>query len=323
MGSKIKDQLEDEVDELFKLPLADFIAARKALATSLNQRGRADDADLVKELAKPSISAWTVNQLYWKHREPFEKLLKESQRFRQAQTSGRTGKIADLRQSLDARQEALSQLSDLATSLLRDAGHNPTPDTIRRITTTLEAMSAHATLADGPTPGRLSQDVDPPGFESLLSFMPDAALMKGTRKLAPVPASRKLGAVTKSQRKEIKARGVRQLEDARQARIAVAKMSLQTARKSLTDARATAHSLEAAQKKAYAEAKQAEKQAREAEQRLKQASAASATAAQRSRSTATEAEDATKAAAAAKLAVEKIEKEIEALIREQTRAKQA
>jgi len=54
---------------------------------------------------------------------------------------------------------------------LRDAGHSPTPDTLRRVVTTLEALSAYALLPNGPTPGRLSQDVDPPSFESLASLM--------------------------------------------------------------------------------------------------------------------------------------------------------
>jgi len=57
-------KLNDDVDELFKLPLAEFIDARNSLAKQLKQSGRTDDANLVKTLAKPSVSAWTVNQLY-------------------------------------------------------------------------------------------------------------------------------------------------------------------------------------------------------------------------------------------------------------------
>ena len=75
-----------------------------------------------------------------------------------------------MRAALEARREALTHLSDLATSLLRDAGHNPAPDTIHRITTTLEGISAYASRSDAPRAGRLTHDVDPPGFESLASF---------------------------------------------------------------------------------------------------------------------------------------------------------
>ena len=294
-------KLNDEVDELFKLPLAEFTGARNALATRLKKSGYANDANLVKTLAKPSVSAWTVNQLYWNHREAFDTLLAAGQRFRRAQNAG---KVADMRGSLDARREALSHLSDLATELLSDAGHNPSPDTIRRITTTLEAISALASLSDGPTPGRLSQDVDPPGFESLASFVPRAGTTKATAEPARSTASQKAAASS------------RQLEETRQVRIAAAKVSVQAAKKALADARVRAQTLESAQKKAYADAKQAEKQRREAEERFKKANAASEAAAQRYQSIADDTEDATKAVEDAKRAVEKASKELESLFGE-------
>ena len=222
-------KLKDDIDELFKLPLAEFIGARNELATRIKNSGQANDANLVKTLAKPSVSAWTVNQLYWHHRAAFDKLLAAGQRLR--------GKVKDVRGALDARREALLQLSDLATSLLRDAGHNPTPDMIHRVTTTLEALSA---LSDGPTLGRLTQDVDPPGFESLASFIPGAGSLKPTKEPSRVTA---LQAARE--------------EETRQAKIAAAKASLQAAKKSLADA--------------HAEAKQADKQLREAEERFKKA----------------------------------------------------
>lgn len=50
-------KLNDDVDALFKLPLAEFIDARNTLARQLKQSGRADDANLVKTVAKPSVSA--------------------------------------------------------------------------------------------------------------------------------------------------------------------------------------------------------------------------------------------------------------------------
>src|SRR5262249_25387576 len=136
-----KGNLADEVDALFKLPLAEFTGARNELATKLKKAGQADDSNLVKTLAKPPVSAWAVNQLYWNHREEFDRLLETGQRFREASASAR---IADIRVLLDARSDALTRLSDLAAEVLRDGGHNPSPDTIHRITTTLEALSSTA-----------------------------------------------------------------------------------------------------------------------------------------------------------------------------------
>src|SRR6266850_6614275 len=120
-----RGKLEDDVEALFRLPLAEFTGARNTLAARLKKSGQGDEADLVKALAKPSVSAWAVNQLFWNHREAFEQLIASGERFHKAQTSRHAGKVADMRTALDARREALRHLSDLATSVLRDAGHNP------------------------------------------------------------------------------------------------------------------------------------------------------------------------------------------------------
>jgi hypothetical protein len=310
IASAGRAKLNDEVDELFRLPLAEFVEARNALAKRLKQSGRDNDANLVKTLVKPPVSAWTVNQLYWQHRDAFDELLAAGQRVRQAQASGRASKLADMRQALEARREALAELSHLASSLLSEAGHSPSLDTIRRITTTLEAISA---LSDGPTLGRLTQDVDPPGFESLVSFMAGTgAATKASQKSARSAVSQTSFAA-KSQQKSTADREAQRLEEVRQANIAAAKSSLQAAKKSLADARARAQSAESAHKKTTTEAKQAEKQLREAEERLKKASTASKAAAERAESVAEEAADATKAVEEAKRAVESASKELESL----------
>ena len=307
-------KLDDDVDSLFKLPLAEFTGARNALAARLKQNGQPNDANLVKTLAKPSISAWAVNQLYWRHREAFDKLLAAGERVRQA--SRVAGKVANMRGALDARRETLSDLSDLAASVLSDAGHNPAPDTLRRITTTLEALSAHASLSDGPTLGRLTQDVDPPGFESLASWFPG-----GTKGAQQSTASQKAVATGTTTRQ--KPAGARQVEQMRRAKISAAKVTLQDAKTSLTHARAKAQRLEAAQKNAQVETKEAqasvkeaEKELRQAQERFKKASAASEDAAVYAQRTAAEAKEATQAVNDANRAVEKARKELESLFQE-------
>ena len=309
-------KLDDDFDTLFQLPLAEFIAARKTLAARLKKDGRADDAERVKLLAKPSISAWAANQLYWQHREAFDRLIATGQRFHKAQTSG---KVGDMRGALDARREALSDLSDLATTLLREAGHNPSLDTVRRVTSTLEGISAYASLSDGPTPGRLTQDVDPPGFDSFAGFIPSSSATRVTSRGRPTgkpvaSASKTSGAVSAKTRQD--SSEAKRLEASRQAKIGVAKIALQNAKKSLTTARTKVESLEATKKMADTVAKEAEKQRREAEQRFKRASAASEEAAERARTVATELGEATKTLEDTKRSVENATKELESLFRE-------
>ena len=309
-----KGRLDDELDALFKLPLPEFIAGRKALAAQLKQSGRRDDAEYVMTLVKPTVSAWAVNQLYWQHREAFDQLIETGQRFRQAQTSGRAGKIADMREALDARRKALSHLSDLATALLRGAGSSPTPEMIHRISTTLEGMSAYATLPDAQRPGRLTRDVDPPGFESFASLMPGAGSTNMKEEPARDTTSRKAERVASSRRKAESAGKTNRFEQTRQAKIAAGKVSVQEARSLLSEAKARVLSFEKAQKKANAEVKEAEKHKRDAEALLEKTRAASQDAIRRARSIAAEVEGAVKAVAEAKRTVERAAQELEKLV---------
>jgi hypothetical protein len=298
----MKSKLEDDIDALFRLPLAEFTSERNTLAARLKKEGRRNDADRVKLLAKPSVSAWAVNQLYWDHREAFDQLMASGKRLRPAQKLRLAGKVASVRDSLDARREALVHLSDLAAELLRDAGNNPSLDTLRRVTTTLEAMSAFALHSDGPTPGRLMQDLDPPSFDSLASLMSGVAATEEVDE--PITPARKSST------------NVRRLEEARRAKIADAKVTLQDAKKSLSEARARVQSLESVQKKANAEVKEAEKYRREAEQILEKATAASNDATRRAKSVATEVDEATKTVEVAKRAIEQSTRELESLLRQ-------
>lgn len=319
---KRDDALEADVDALFRLPLAEFTGARNILATRLKKSGRGDDAIQVKALVKPSISAWAVNQLYWNHREAFERLLTSGERFHKAQTSRSAGKVADMREALDARRETLTHLSNLAAALLRDAGPNPgqspSPDTVHRITTTLEALSAYASRSGAPRAGRLTEDVDPPGFELFGSSISGAGMMELTSKLTNKPArvmpSQKSSATATNARRKVAADDeARELAETRKAKIAAAKVSLQDAKRSLTAALSGAQSLAAGQKKADAEAKREEKHRRDAEERLETAKATAEDADRRARSVALEVEEAASAVEDAELTVEKASKELESL----------
>jgi hypothetical protein len=305
----MKSKLEDEIDALFTLPLAEFTSVRNTLATRLKKEGRPDEADRVKLLAKPPVSAWAVNQLYWNCRDEFEQLIVTGKRFHSAQASRSAAKAANMRDSLEARRVSLIELSDLATQLLQEAGNNPSQDTLRRITTTLEALSAYALLPDGPTPGRLTQDVDPPSFELLASLISGGTTISHTE----TPARGKSSSAAPTTRQKSTANA--EARQIRQAKIAEAKLLLQEAKKGLSDARATAQSLEAAQKKAHAEAKEAEKQKRAAEERLQRATAVAENATRRAQTAADEAQEAAQMLEDAKRSLEAATKELESLLR--------
>lgn len=281
----------DDVDALYSLPLTEFTAARDALAKALKKSGQADEAQRVKALAKPSISAWAVNQLYWKHREAFDRLMATGQQFRERQASQFAGKVVE-KTFGDERRRALSDLSRLAANLMQEAGHNATPDIIRRITSTLEAMSAHASLPEAPHYGRLAGDLDPPGFEALAALIPDAGVRQPPRK--EVAAGR---------------------DKTQQSRIAEAKAALCDAERALKEARAEAGAMDSSLKKANQKVKEAEKQKRHLEAQLRTASETVDEAERRARAASERAEEAARAVEDATRGVEKASESLQSLLR--------
>jgi hypothetical protein len=285
---KTKAGLDDDLDALFKLPLAEFTAARNALAARLKKAGNPAEAERVKALTRPSVSAWAVNQLYWKHGDAFKELMAAGKRFGPAHASQLAGKAAGMRELLAERREAVSGLARLASALLLDAGHNPTPDMMRRISTTLEALSTYSSFSDAPLPGRLTADVDPPGFESLAGLVP-------TTGRAPRPA----------------VFDVKKPKEQRQTRIASAKAELQAAEQALRETRTTAKKATAALKKATDRLNETEKERTEAERRFEKASAAAEEARRHLQSVSAEAEKVAKSLEYAERDVEKARQELE------------
>jgi len=146
---------DDAVATLFQASLTEFVAERKRLASELKAAGDVADAARVAKLARPPVSAWAVNQLWWRERAAFEALLAAA-----AQV-----KVGD-REASKAHREALTALRGHATRILQEAGNAATESTLRRLTTTLSAVAATGGFEPDP-PGALVADRDPPGFEAL------------------------------------------------------------------------------------------------------------------------------------------------------------
>jgi hypothetical protein len=303
-----------DVDSLFQLPLVEFTAARNALSARLKKAGQAADAEHVKALAKPSLSAWVVNQLYWRHRDAFQKLIAAGERFRTAQGAQLAGKSADLREPLEGRRTALASLARLAAGTLRDAGHSATPETMRRITMTLEALSTYGALPDAPPAGRLTDDVDPPGFETLAALIPQVGRSsKGGEPTRIIPFQQPARTKTARKAAATPAEQARRQEEERQAQRARAKAAMKDADTALREARAAAQQAEAALKKAAADAKDTEREKLAAEQRFEKATAAAEEARQRARRVAAEAEEAAQAVEDAERTLDRAKRELATL----------
>ncbi|MGE5361796.1 MAG: hypothetical protein ACM3NQ_22495 [Bacteroidales bacterium] len=174
MSPKSAIHLDAELDQLFQVPLDDFVRARNDLATRLRGDGRADDAMRVQAIAKPPLSAWATNQLYWRARSEFDALMAAGLELREAQQASLRGRAADVRDADRARDRALAAALQRTLSLVADAGHPATPAMRMRMATNLEALAAYGGSPPGAVPGRMTDDLDAPGFEVFQAIAPGA-----------------------------------------------------------------------------------------------------------------------------------------------------
>jgi hypothetical protein len=166
---------EKDADALFRLPLSEFTAARNRLADQLKKAGKTDEAARVKTLPKPPVSAWVVNQLYWRDDALFSRLMTTTHQLRVVQTEKLAGSAGDLRTPIETRNAAITELTKAAAAILQGAGMPAAATTIRRVLTTLEALATYGRQPGGPVAGRLTNDVDPPGLSALAALMPSGA----------------------------------------------------------------------------------------------------------------------------------------------------
>jgi hypothetical protein len=164
----MSDPLSDKIDRLFQAPLADFTAARNALAKA--EPARAAD---IRKLEKPSTPAWAVNQVYWRHRKAYEKLVRAAERVRAANAQMLKGKRVDLAPLEIAHRVAVREASDRAHESLIASGDVATPATMKAVQDTVRALPVAG------SPGRLTRPLGFVGFDSLGGLLQGAVLARG------------------------------------------------------------------------------------------------------------------------------------------------
>jgi hypothetical protein len=154
---------ESDIDRLYQLPLDEFTPARTELAKDADRDRKA----AIKALAKPTLPAWAVNQLYWTSRKTWDALIEASNRLRSAHRAALSGKKVDLRDPDAAHRSALNAALKETNQILSRAGHPTTSSTLDAVSKTLSALPAE----DVP-PGRLTKPLSPAGFELFSGVKP-------------------------------------------------------------------------------------------------------------------------------------------------------
>jgi hypothetical protein len=135
--------------ELYRAPHAEFVATRKRVAAALADDGDVDGAARIVRLARPPVSAWVVNQLWWHARPTFEALIAAAGRL--ADGDSKAGNLY---------RDAMTKLRARATALLEAGDHAASETTLRKVTTSLAAIAMAGGFSPD-APGTLSADRQP------------------------------------------------------------------------------------------------------------------------------------------------------------------
>jgi hypothetical protein len=174
--------LDRELDELYGLPLGEFTAARNELAKRLEKAGQKHEAESVRGLAKPSISAWAVNQLARREADRVRELSEAGEELVAAQKAALAGKgAAGFDEASRRQRDAVRTLLPAAIGVLEGAGHRPSDAVKERIASSLRAASVDPDGRRLLAHGRLEEDFESAGLGLLAGFAP----APGKRAAAP------------------------------------------------------------------------------------------------------------------------------------------
>jgi hypothetical protein len=162
------DDLPPDADALYGLPLEEFIAERGALAKRLRAAGDRDAATRVAALRKPSVAAWTLNQLVRSRAADVAAFAQAAESLHAAQSALLEGKgsPADLRGATEAERAAVARLVEVARGLF-PGGREPGETTLERVAATLHAAATDTTIRAEVLSGRLLAEREAAGFGGL------------------------------------------------------------------------------------------------------------------------------------------------------------
>ena len=226
-------ELEAELDNLYAALPADFTGVRNDLAQRLKQAGQVEAAARVKQLRKPTVALWAVNQLARRHPDDVRALLDAGAQLRVAQQSALRGENEELRTATAEERKILHGLTQQSAALLRETGHSA--DT-RRIADTLRAAAVDESGRELLQRGRLSEELEASGFGSFAGMeIPSRSKPEEKTAKPPSPAAQRR---REEQLRKLRERVTKAKSDATKAERAVprAEAALDAARQRLAEA---------------------------------------------------------------------------------------
>ncbi|MCA1585770.1 MAG: hypothetical protein LC791_13715 [Acidobacteria bacterium] len=271
MSAKPDAEIEVAIDRLYQSALDQFVVERNALVADLRKSGNREGADRIKALAKPGVTAWAINQAWWRDRPAFRAMLESGTALRNAHVKRATGSAADVRAAAEARQQAIDAVIETAIEVL-GGPDAVAPEMRYRIAGTLDALAS-----SGPPPdvtlGRLTKDLHSTGLDALSALAGVAPPPRAAPPAPPRPVivSRSEPKPARSKTDENRARQAEAAARDRAARLAQAKTQLAARQQALKSAEADAADKAKLERRARAALEAAAAEVVDLEQRLEAA----------------------------------------------------
>ena len=164
----------DEVDELYCVPLEEFVPRRSALVKALRADKRREEAAAVGKLPKPSLAAWAVNQVVRSQPKAARALWDAGDAVLAVQERAVTGAAtgAELREAITAQREALAPLADAARGMLTARGSFLGEQAVQSVIETLHAAAVDRAARPEVEAGRLARPLRLAGLGAIPSVAP-------------------------------------------------------------------------------------------------------------------------------------------------------
>jgi hypothetical protein len=157
--------LEHELDELYGRPLEEFTKTRNDLAARLKRAHQSEAADAIRALKKPTLAAWSANQLARREPKLVRELLDAAAALRETQQRSLGGRASagDVTAASTREREAVRALVSAARGLPGRA----TAETLERLGQTLQAAAIDDLGRDLLERGRVTEELHAVGFGPL------------------------------------------------------------------------------------------------------------------------------------------------------------
>lgn len=211
------DQIKS-TEELYAVARDEFTSARDTLVARLKDEGDAAGATATKALRKPTLPAWTVNQLARREAETLHRLME----LRDEMTDAAGPE--DIRRLSAERKHVTSALLQRAEEILTEAGHPANANTLDAVSQTLQSGGSEEDRIR-LLQGTLDRPLDPSGFEGVGGFeafapqhpteqeeTTDRAAVRKAEKLAAVASEAEREAAELTSRAEKARRAADELE---------------------------------------------------------------------------------------------------------------